>query len=486
MPIRHLQPAPVWQWFADICAVPHPTYREQALAGLIAGRARDRGLSVRSDDKGNLYLSKPANGSGMADKAGVILQAHIDMVAQKTPESPHDFERDPIRPHIDGGWVCADDTTLGADNGIGAALALAVLFADDIPHPPLEVLLTVEEETGMGGVRAVRGDWLNGRYLINLDSEESGSIYLGCAGGRDAELHLPARREAVGSGLHARTIRISGLNGGHSGIDIHKGRGNALVLLADMLQRLDGHGGFRLAELTGGRLRNVIPREAEARVLVSAETAAALDGLAAAAQADARRQLGENGIRLAIRSETAEMPDTAFSAEDSRRMADLLSALPDGVLRMSSDFAGVVETSVCFSVAHTGSDGLTACLLMRSLLETPKDALSRRLAALARLSGAALRLDGDYPGWTPDPHAELYAAVRQVFRNRLGYEPRTEVMHAGLECGLMGERLPQVQMISFGPTIEGAHTPKERVNIAAVEECWLTLLDVLRHTPSGT
>ncbi len=482
MPIRRLSPLPVWQWFADICTIPHPSYREAALAGFIVRRARERGLEARMDDKGNVYLYKPAFGPGMAEKAGVILQAHIDMVAQKTPDSPHDFERDPILPRIEGGWVYADNTTLGADNGMGAAMALAVLFADDIEHPPLEVLLTVEEETGMGGVRAVRSDYLQGRYLLNLDTEEHGSIYLGCAGGRDAEFTLNMRREPAEG--ERWKITVEGLFGGHSGIDIHRGRGNAVKLLADVLERISDRHSLRLAAFHGGRLRNVIPREAYAEIVLPAAIGDDLAALLAEAERQTRSEWGAHAENLRIRAEPVLHDGRAFGEADSRRAIDLLCALPDGVLRTSDDFPGVTETSVCLSVAHSGEESFHICLLMRSLLETPKDGLSRRLAALARLSGASLLLDGDYPGWTPDASSELFAAARQVFRDYLGREPRIEVIPAGLECGLMQQRLPEVEMISFGPTIEGAHTPRERVEIATVAECWSLLLQVLKHTPA--
>lgn len=483
MSIRHLSPAPVWQWFADICSIPHPTYREAALAAYIMRHTRDRGLEARSDDKGNVYLYKPAAGAGMAEKAGVILQAHIDMVAQKTPDSPHDFDCDPICPRIEGDWVYADNTTLGADNGMGAAMALAVLFAEDIEHPPLEVLLTVEEEIGMGGVRAVRGDYLQGRYLLNLDTEEHGSIYLGCAGGRDAEFNLAMKSEYAEG--ERWKITVEGLIGGHSGIDIHRGRGNAIKLLADVLNRVSDRHTLRLAAFHGGLLRNVIPREAYAEIVLPAGQGDGLAALLSEAEQQVRAEWGVHAEKLRIAADrVATHSGQAFCEADSRRAIDLLCALPDGVLRTSDDFPGVTETSICLSVAHTDEQSVDICLLMRSLLETPKDEVSRRLAALARLSGAALRLDGDYPGWTPDASSELFAAARQVFRDYLGREPRIEVIPAGLECGLMQQRLPEVEMISFGPTIEGAHTPRERVEIATVAECWELLLRVLKHTPA--
>lgn len=477
MSIRSLAPQAVWQWFADICAVPHPTYREAELAAYIMQRAEAAGIACRQDDKGNLYLHKPACGENMAGKRGVILQAHIDMVAQKTPDSPHNFMRDPIATHIDDGWVRAEQTTLGADNGIGAAMALAVLFADDIAHPPLDVLLTVEEEIGMGGARAVQADLLQGKYLINLDTEENGSIYLGCAGGRDADVSLPMQDER--SHGEAWRVCVDGMTGGHSGIDIHRGRGNAIKLLADTLCRWSGD--WQLVSFHGGTLRNVIPREAEAVLVLPAGSGARFAEMLAAAQHEAQTVFANP--QLGIRAESVALPERAFSRADSRRAVDLLAALPDGALQMSRDFAGVVDTSICLSVAHTDENGLRIGLLMRSLSEAPKDALSRRLQAAARLAGAQLQLDGDYPGWTPNPHSPLFHATRAVFTQHFRCEPKVEVIHAGLECGLLQQRLPDVEMVSFGPTIEGAHSPKERVHIDSVRDCWDILLQLLKNTP---
>lgn len=479
MPLSRLEPQAVWQWFADICSIPHPTYGEQALADFIVGRAQTAGLAVRRDGKGNIYLSKPAVGAGMADKEGVILQAHIDMVAQKTPESAHDFARDPIRTVVEDGWVRAEQTTLGADNGIGAAMALAVAFSDSVEHPPLEVLLTVEEEIGMGGVRAVEAGYLKGTRLLNLDTEESGSIYLGCAGGRDAEFRLPLPRSAA-EGKRWR-LTLSGLTGGHSGMDIHRGRGNAIVLLADVLHRLSAQTALRLAAFSGGRLRNVIPREAAAEIVLPDTAEALLREVVAAAEAEMRAVFGAHAAALKLVAEAAGSGGTACSAADSRRALNLLCALPDGVLRHSDDFPGVSETSICLSVAELGGEDLHVCLLMRSLLESPKDVLSRRLAALAEMCGADLLFGDDYPAWTPDASSSLFRTTRTVFAEFCGREPKVEVIHAGLECGLMRERLPNVEMVSFGPTIEGAHTPRERVNIAAVAECWEILLLLLRR-----
>ena len=478
-PLHSLQPQAVWQWFADICAIPHPTYQEAALAEMIVSRAKEKGLAVQQDEKGNIYIRKPAHGAGMADKPGVILQGHIDMVAQKTPDSPHDFATDPIRPQIIDGWVHATQTTLGADNGLGSAMGLAVAFADDIEHPPLEVLLTVEEEIGMDGARKMRGDLLQGRYLINLDTEEAGCVYVGCAGGRDADLSLPFTAEAA-DGQHVR-ITVSGLLGGHSGIDIHRGHGNAIKVLADLLARLPEESGWRLAAFHSGALRNVIPSEAEAEIVLPQAFIGVLTELADTVRAETQNELGKFADKLAIQVAPLGQGAQAASHADSRCMIDLLAAVPSGVLKWSEEFDGVVDTSNCLSVVHTKDGKFTASMLLRSLRERPKDDFCRLLGSIARLSGAALHTDQDYTGWEPHMSSALLQKTIESFAAIRGQQPQIEVVHAGLECGLMQKHLPHTEMISFGPTIKGAHSPKERVQIDTVEECWRILLDLLKR-----
>lgn len=478
-PLHSLQPQAVWQWFADICSIPHPTYQEAALGGMIVRRAEEKGLDVKQDEKGNVYIRKAAHGAGMADKPGVILQGHIDMVAQKTPDSPHNFATDPIKPQIADGWVHADRTTLGADNGIGAAMGLAVAFADDIEHPPLEVLLTVEEEIGMGGARAMRGDWLQGRYLINLDTEAAGCVYVGCAGGRDADLSLPFVTAAA-AGERYR-IEVGGMHGGHSGIDIHRSYGNAIKVLTDVLVRLPADSGWQLAEFHSGELRNVIPAKAEAEIVLPAAFVPALEQIAAAVRVETQDELGQPADDLAIRITPAGRDGQAASHADSRRIADLLASIPDGVLKWSKEFDGVVDTSNCLSVVHTRDGRFTASMLLRSLRERPKDDICRLFESLARLSGADLHTDQDYTGWEPHMSSALLQKTIEAFAAVRGEKPFIEVVHAGLECGLMQKHLPDTEMISFGPTIKGAHSPKEKVEIDTVEECWRILLELLKR-----
>lgn len=476
--IRTLQPAAVWQWFADICAIPHPSHHEQALGDFILRRAAECGLKAERDGTGNIRLRKPAT-AGLEHAPAVALQAHIDMVPQKGEGSSHCFETDPIRTRIEDGWLYADNTTLGADNGIGAAMALAAAFAEDIPHPPLSVILTVEEETGMGGALALDPDWLSVPYLLNLDSEDAGSLFIGCAGGRDVHLLAPAAFQAAQG--QALSVRVSGLKGGHSGIDIHKGRGNAILMLAQLLAATELP--FALASLQGGSLRNVLPRSAEA-VLLCEDAAALTAPLQAAAQRMMQEMAAaEAGLHIDIRPVAA--PETALNPADSRRVLDACLNLPNGVLRMSDHFPGVVETSISLGRAELKADGLHLFSLMRSLAESPKDGVGERLAALARLSGADLTLDNDYPGWQPDADSALLARAQEVLQQFYGRPARIEIMHAGLECGILKSKAPHTDMISFGPDIRAAHSPKECVHIDSVGECWQILLTLLADLPPG-
>lgn len=474
--LEDLQPQPVWQWFARLCAVPRPTFHEQAVRDMLVQAAHERGLNTDIDAKGNLRIQKPAT-VGMENYAPVALQAHMDMVAQKGAGSLHDFKRDPIQMQIKDGWIWANDTTLGADNGIGLAMGLAVLFADDVAHPDITLIVTVEEEIGMGGAEALSADWLQMPYLINLDTEEAGEIFIGCAGGRDASITLPLDWQS--NQASACRIRVSGLRGGHSGVDIDKNHANANVLLARVLAEIYAQVPFALGSWRGGELRNVITREAEAVIVLDEATAKALLEPIAAVIAD---EWAEE-TQLCIEVLAAENMLQAASLESTQQALDLLMAVPNGVLRMSPDFEGVVETSSNLGEVRTGADGLLIHCLMRSLLETPKDEFSLRLQALARMAGAKLELTADYPGWAPNPDSALLKLTSDIFERHYGKKPPLQIIHAGLECGILSGKAPHLDMVSFGPTIRAAHSPKERVEIAAVAECWAILLDLLKAIP---
>lgn len=474
--IEQLQPQPVWQWFTRLCAVPRPTFHEQAVREMLVKAAQEYSLKTDIDAKGNLRICKPAT-AGMENCVPVAIQAHMDMVAQKGADSQHDFQRDPVQTQIKEGWVWANDTTLGADNGIGLAMGLAVIFSEGIAHPELTLIVTVEEEIGMGGAEALSADWLQMPYLINLDTEEAGEIFIGCAGGRDASMTLPLNWQA--GKLSACTVRVSGLRGGHSGVDIDKNHANANVLLARVLFGLYAQIPFALGSWQGGELRNVITREAQAVIGLDADTArTAVAPIAAAIAAEWAAE-----TQLNIEVLPAEDLTQAATLESTQKALDLLLAVPNGVMRMSEQFKGIVETSSNMGEVKTGTDGLLIHCLMRSLLETPKDEFSLRLAALARMAGANLELTADYPGWAPNADSSLLKLTSTIFARHYGKQPPLQIIHAGLECGILSGKAPHLDMVSFGPTIRAAHSPKERVEIKAVAECWSVLLDLLKSIP---
>lgn len=493
--ISQLNPATVWQWFAKICAIPHPTFSEHQLGDYIINEVEAHGqrygLTAQKDDKGNIFIQKPAStqlnkhlDNQIANRPAVAIQAHFDMVAQKGEKSAHNFITDPIMPVIQDGWVWATDTTLGADNGIGLAMALAVAFSDDIIHPPLNLILTCEEEIGMGGVQAISPEWLTAPAMINLDSEDEGELFIGCAGGRDATFHLNAQLGETNNNLKPIAITVSGLQGGHSGIDIHKGLGNANLLLSRVLSSLFEASPFQIQSWQGGVLRNVITREASAIVMGDFDK---ISGLITPIFDTIRAEYQSIEPTLTITAQQASQADSfAISTTDTQRMLNLLRSLPNGVMRMSDNFTGVVETSISTGVVTLQADETrsTATLeircLMRSLSETPKDDMSQRLQALADLAGAQVSFSDDYPGWQPDPHSPLLALAQTVMARHFDEAPKLQVIHAGLECGIFKGKAPHMDMISFGPNIRAAHSPKERVEIASVAKTWAVLLDFLK------
>lgn len=492
--IRQLTPNAVWQWFADICSIPHPTFHEKPLGEFIlkkvATEGKAFGLIGEMDAKGNIRIQKPAS-QGLADKAPVIIQAHYDMVAQKGKTSSHDFTTDPIKPVIKAGWVWADDTTLGADNGIGLAMALAVAFSETIAHPALTLIITNEEEIGMGGVQALSADWLIQRYLINLDSEDEGALFVGCAGGRDATFSrdfelidnpIPAQNNP---NLSTIKVSVSGLHGGHSGIDIHKGFANANLVLARILSAIFTQSPFYLHSFSGGVLRNVITRDASA-ILVG--DLASIEPMIQQQTAIIAHELNaaEPNLKIEIEHVVNEADSQpVIGLADSQKVLDVLATIPNGVIRMSDGFAGVVESSISMGVVSLEQGKLNVKCLMRSLAETPKDAISERLTALARLAGVELKLSDDYPGWQPATDSWLLNTTKPIMQQVFGKAPQVEVIHAGLECGILSGKNPKLDMISFGPNIRAAHSPKERVEIESVEKTWQVLLELLKQLPTA-
>ncbi|MGM0704131.1 MAG: aminoacyl-histidine dipeptidase [Pseudomonadota bacterium] len=472
--LEDLSPQPLWRHFRTLCETPRPSGHEAELVAKLEAWAESRGLAHDRDTFGNLRLRKPAS-PGCEGAPGVILQAHLDMVAQANADRLHDFTRDPIQTRVDDGWLRANQTTLGADNGIGVAAALALLEDERLVHGPLEALFTLEEESGMGGALNLAEGWLEGTVLLNLDSEERGEVFIGCAGGADVvvEAQLPTMPPAEEES--AVRLALTGLAGGHSGIDIHRGYGNANRLLVRVLRALDTYD-VRLVDYHGGTLRNAIPREAFATLLLPNEAVAAAERCVARLQETLRSELAgtDEGVTLELEA-MSEPPGEALTAQASRLLVAALHAAPCGVERMSVTVPGVVETSNNLGVVSLEGGRFHLCALVRSLHDSATTDLSDRFRALFELIGARTRIENAYPGWVPRPDSALLARFCRLHRQRLGSEPQVQVIHAGLECGILAGKYPNLEMISFGPLIRGAHSPEERVELDSVGEFWMLL-----------
>lgn len=472
-----LEPASVWSHFATLCRIPRPSKGEAPLREHLRQWAAARGLASTVDEAGNLIVMKPAT-PGCEEASGTILQAHLDMVCQKNSDTAHDFSRDPIRPVLRDGWLMAEGTTLGADNGIGAALILAVLEDDRIPHGPIEALFTVDEEAGMGGARGLAAGVLQGRLMLNLDTEEWGEFYLGCAGGLDVNVTRPGKAEPLPAGLEAWRIDLTGLRGGHSGVNIHEERGNAIKLLVRILRDLESRIPLRLSTLRGGTARNALPREAFATIVIPAEQGEALRASLAEWQGRLRQELAgvDEGLVLACRPDSA---GEIMAAHEQAAWLATLHAAPHGVRRMSQSVPGVVETSNNLGMADLRPEGGSCNFMVRSLVDSGSAALADEIVSLFSLSGTAAEKSGYYPGWAPNPASPLLALCRSVYGREFGGEAKVQVIHAGLECGIIGAKYPGLDIVSFGPTIRGAHAPGEAVEIESVGRTWQLLAAIL-------
>ncbi|GGP42408.1 aminoacyl-histidine dipeptidase [Shewanella saliphila] len=481
--LTQLYPQPLWQWFEQICAIPHPSKHEQALSQHIQQWAKAQGLAVVEDKVGNLIIRKPAT-PGMENCKTVVLQAHIDMVPQKNADKVHNFETDPIEAYVDGDWVKARGTTLGSDNGIGMSSALAVLGCSDIKHGPLEVLLTIDEEAGMTGAFGLEAGYLDADILINTDSEQEGEIYMGCAGGVDAQISVPMSWQAPEQSNASFSLTMSGLKGGHSGVNIHLGRGNANKLLARFLFKYSDELALELVSFSGGSLRNAIPREANIEFMLPSENVAALNEAIASFQALVRAELAIADPDMLLTLAEITAPAKVMGEDAQNTLIDLLHASPNGVIRMSDEVEGVTETSLNIGVISTEDESVEVLCLIRSLIDSGREEIAGTLTALANLAGASIDLSGAYPGWKPDSSSPVMAIVRDTYNDIYKKDPTIMVIHAGLECGLFKEPYPLMDMVSIGPTIRYPHSPDEMVNITTVGQYWELLLAVLARIPA--
>lgn len=484
--LSHLKPTSLWQLFEKICSIPHPSKHEQKISLWIQSWAKELGLSIKEDAIGNLFIKKPAT-KGMEDRQGIILQAHMDMVPQKNNDTEHNFQTDPIRPYIvsesDGDWVTADGTTLGADNGVGLASALAILASNDIPHGPIEVLVTIDEEAGMSGAFGLEAGWLDGDILINTDSEQEGEVYMGCAGGIDGSATFALTFEDVPNNYQAFNLSISGLKGGHSGVDIHTGRANANKLLVRFLLDASTEFDIRLTELNGGSLRNAIPREANASFVIAKDKVESLKAALARYLSTIKANLSAIETDLDMLLISPEDFEQCWDELTQNNILRALNACPNGVIRMSDDIEGIVESSLNFGVMNTRGKNFNALVLIRSLHDDGRLETQRTVQSVFELASASIKFSGAYPGWKPDTDSAIMKTVRDTYQELFGKVPAVMVIHAGLECGLFKTAYPHWDMVSIGPTIKFPHSPDEKIQIDTVIQYWQLLTSVLAKAP---
>ena len=480
MNIQGLEPRAVWQYFHQITQVPRPSAQEEKIQQYILDEAARLGLPAERDAGGNIRVRKAAT-AGRENEPGVILQAHLDMVAQKNRDTVHDFSKDPIRTVIDGDWVRADGTTLGADNGIGVAMVLAILADKNLSHPPLEALFTASEEIGLLGASAVQPNWLNGSVLLNLDFEDEGELCIGCAGATNADYTVPLQYEPLqGQGYQ---LHVGGLKGGHSGVEIHLQRGNAIKILARVLQALhdDPNNALKIIGLQAGDLSNAIPREADAAVALNDSQLAAVQQRLHELTAEIRAELPAEDQGLHISLEPGAPFSHILSAQSARQVIGLLRNLHNGVDRMSVDIPDLVETSNNLAAVKTDDKALYILCMLRSSVDSARAELVARIEALFTLVGGSWQYSGSYSGWKPQPHSELVEKLVALGTKIYGKAPSVKAIHAGLECGMLFTNYPHWQMASFGPHIVSPHSPGEKVNIASVGRCYQWLTDYLQN-----
>lgn len=473
--LENCEPKQVWAHFEKFCGIPHPSGHEKRAAKYIVDLAARLGLAAITDKTGNVLVRKETTDPSPGRK-GVILQSHLDMVPQKNADTAHDFLADPIRPWIDGEWVKAGGTTLGADNGIGVAIACAVLESGTISHGPVEALFTVDEERGMTGAFNLSDNFLSGTRLINLDTENENELCIGCAGGTDIIGSFSAVPEPVPEGHKAFTISMQGLFGGHSGMEIHLGRGNALKLVARLFEKIEADTGLRIASVKGGSACNAIPREVFVTVTVPEKHETAfIEGIAAFGTT-VSRELSSTDPDFRCTATPTRLPTGVFPRSTQRQFLAVLLKMPHGVLSMSTEMKGTVETSNNPAIISTGKDSVRIECMARSSSSAALDSLRGEITALMKSNGAAVSYDSIFPGWQPDPSSTLLTTLKKVYTGLNGREPEIVAVHAGLECGVIGARYPRLEMVSCGPTIHFAHSPDERLHIGSVERFWKFLV----------
>lgn len=479
---QEIEPKSVWEYFEALNAIPRASKKEERVIQFTLDFGARLGLETVQDKVGNVIIRKPAT-PGMDNRKTVVLQSHLDMVHQKNNDTTFDFDNEGIAMFVDGDWVKARGTTLGADNGIGVAAIMAVLASNTIEHPAIEALFTIDEETGMTGAKGLPGNILTGDILLNLDTEEDTEIDIGCAGGLDITARRTYIPETVSDNFLFYTLTVKGLHGGHSGMEIHKGLGNANKIINRLLYSLLPLD-IRLVSIDGGGLRNAIPRESVAVFAVEETSKDLLLSVVEQESEAIKQEFATVDEGLEIRLEDSEITSEAVLPEAvQKKLIQTLYTAPNGVYRMSADFDNLVETSNNIARVKVGKGKITVKCLTRSSVESSKVDLTNALKCCFELMDAEVTFSGDYPGWTPNPNSEILEVLKNSYTNLFGEEPNVVACHAGLECGILGSHYPEMDMISFGPTILGAHSPQERVSISSVQKFWSFLTDILKHIP---
>jgi len=480
--IRALQPQQLWNKFADLNAVPRPSKKEERVIAFIKDFGTKLGLETIEDEVGNVIIKKPAT-VGMEDRVTIVMQSHLDMVHQKNADTDFDFDTQGIEMYVDGDWVRAKGTTLGADNGLGVATIMAILESTDIPHPAIEALFTIDEETGMTGAMGLKGGLLEGGILLNLDTEEDDEIGVGCAGGIDITATRTYEEEETPEFKVGYTITVKGLQGGHSGMDIHKGLGNANKIMNRLL--FDGfeNFGLRISEIDGGSLRNVIPRESKAVVAIDAVHEAAFNNEMQTLVNTIQKELKTMEPDLEINIEATETPKNIMDLGVQEGVTRAIYAALNGVYRMSADITDLVETSNNIARVIIKEGNIKIGCLTRSSVESSKTDLANTLCATFELTGCEVECSGDYPGWTPNMNSSILKVLSSTYEELNGEKAHVAACHAGLECGILGTNYPDMEMISFGPTIKGAHSPDERASISSAKKYWNFVLEILKRIP---
>ena len=481
MTIKNLEPKELWSNFHALTQCPRPSKHEEIVRNFLVEWAKKNKIDCRVDKVGNIILSKPAT-KGMENRRPVVLQAHMDMVPQARAGKVHDFQKDPIQTRIEGDWVYACDTTLGADDGLGVAAIMGVFASKTIKHGPLEALITTDEETGMTGAFGLKRGELHGDYLLNLDSETEGELYVGCAGGIDATMSIPYQTEKAPKGMVAYKLTLGGLKGGHSGMEINSGRANVNKLLFRHL-RWVAECGLRIISINGGNMRNAIPRDAEAVIAFPKEHEECILKEFEKVAGWVKKELSNVEPDFFVKYERVRMNPTVMTEADTQKIINMMMVAPNGVIRMSRDMEGLVETSLNLAIVKTNGKSFLMHALLRSSVDTAKEALAERLVCLAELCGGTCRLSGAYPGWKPNMQSELLKTMVATYKKLYKKEPAIMAIHAGLECGLLGGKYPDMEMISFGPTLQSPHSPDERANIPSSKKFYDYLVATLEAIP---